>query len=118
MAELAVSSQTITGASAMIKLVGDMDSGNFDVIEDELNKVLESGVLGLVVDLSGLNSLSSAGLGAIVNLARVLGERKGKLILTAIKPKIMGDLELFGLEDSLDIVESPEQAKKAVASIK
>lgn len=118
MGELEIGSQTITSHTAVTALRGDMDSGNFSLLEDEFNKLLESGVLGVVLDLSGAESLSSAGVGAILNMSRLLEARKGKLVLAAAKPKLVGTLELLGLQDALNMADTAEQAKKTIASIK
>lgn len=118
MAELDITSQTVTGVTAIVKMTGDMDSGNFELVEDEFNKLLESGVIGVVLDVSGLDSMSSAGIGAIVNLSRILEERKGKLLVAAARPKIVGLLEMLGAQESLALIETAEQARKMIASLK
>ena len=118
MGELEIGSQTITSHTAVTTLKGEMDSGNFGLLEDEFNKLLESGVIGVVLDLSGAEGLSSAGIGAILNMSRLLGSRKGKLVLAGAKPKLAGTLEMLGLQDALQVADTAEQAKKMIASIK
>lgn len=118
MAELNITSQTVSNTVALVKLAGELDSGNFDTLEDEFNKLLESGVQGIILDLSGLDAIASAGLGAIVYLSRVLATRRGKLVVASPRPKILGLLELLGLGETLTVTDSPEQARKLVSSIK
>lgn len=118
MAEFEVNSQTITSVSALTKITGEMDSDNFDVLEDEFNKLLESGVLGLVLDLSGVDALSSAGIGAIINMSRLLEARKGRLVVAAMRPKLVGLIEMLGLGEALTIMDTADQARKTIASIK
>lgn len=118
MAELGITSQTLTATTAIVKMAGDMDSGNFDTLEDEFNKILESGVVGVVIEISGLDSLSSAGIGAIINLSRVLEERKGKLVVAAARPKIVGLLEMLDVREVLTLAETAENARKIITSLK
>lgn len=118
MADLEITTQTITGVTAMTKLSGDMDTGNFDLLEDEFNKLLDSGILGLVLEISGLDSLSSAGIGAILNMSRVLETRKGKLIVAAARPKIVGLIEMLDLRELVTMTDTADQARKIVSSIR
>lgn len=118
MADLNIASQTISSAVALVRVAGELDSGNFDTLEDEFNTLLESGVRGIILDLAGLDATSSAGLGAFIYLTRVLTGRQGKVVITSPRPKIQGLLELLGLGEVLTIADSPEQARKLVSSLK
>ncbi len=115
---LSISSQTITGVTAVTKMTGEVKAVDFDLVEDEFNKILGSGVLGLVLEISGLDDLSSACLGAFVNMARALADRKGRLVIAAPRPKILGLIEMLGLSESLTIADTPEQARKLISSIR
>ena len=118
MPDLTVNSQTLTANTAVTKLGGEVDSLNFDRLEDEFNKLLESGVQGLVLDLSGLDSIASAGIGAILNMSIVLNGKSGKLVVASPRPKVQGTLEMLNLCEALTIVDSLDAGKKLVASIK
>ena len=118
MAELSVHSQAINSSTAVTKLSGEMDANNFDVLEDEFNKLLESGIAGLVLDLSGLDAASSAGIGAVLNMSHLLAARKGKLVAAAARPKVLGTLEMLGLQEALAMADTAEAAKKMVAALK
>jgi Anti-anti-sigma regulatory factor (antagonist of anti-sigma factor) len=118
MAELKITSQTLTASTAVCKLEGDLDGGNFDLLEDEFNKLLESGVLGVVMDLSALESFASSGLGAIVNMAIVLRARGGKLIAASLRPGVLGTIEMLGVQEALSVADSLDAARKAIASVK
>ena len=118
MAELTIGSQTITNCTAVTTLAGEMDEGNFGLLEDEFNKLLESGVTGLVLDVSGLDGVTSAGIGALLNMSQLLEAKGGKLIVTAAKPEILGIVEILGLRETLSLADTAEQAKKLIASVK
>lgn len=117
MQEFAISIQPLTSTTAIIKMAGVMGTSDFDSVESEFHQIVESSVKGVVLDLSGLDSVTSAGFGSILGLSRLLASRQGKLILTALRPKLSGDIEMLGIENSLNIVESLEQAKKAIAAL-
>ncbi len=118
MTEFTISSQAITGKTAAIRMAGDMTIASFASIEDEFNKVLDGGIAGILVDITGLDSMTSAGLGALVNLSQVLADRQGKAVVAGPRPKVLGLLEMLGMQEALTIVDTPEKAKKLIASIK
>lgn len=119
MAEFTLATQTVTANVVVTRLAGDMDDEAFDALEDEFNKLLESGIQGVVLDISALDSATSAGLGALLNMTNILAGRKGKLVVAAPRPKMQGTIEMLGIQEALNLEESAETAKKTVlAAIK
>ncbi len=118
MADFAITSQSIASTTALVRLSGDMTANSFALLEEEFNRVLDAGVAGMVLDLSGLDSLTSAGLGAIVNLTQLLDDRKGRAVVAAVRPKVLGLIEMLGLQEAVHLAESLDQAKRIVSSIK
>lgn len=116
--ELTVVTQTITSSTVIVKLVGGVDVANYPSLEDGINQMLESGVQGLVLDLSGLTSISSAGLGAIAHLSTTLADRGGKVIVAIADEKQAELVELLGLSEILTLAKTPEAGKKALAALK
>ncbi|MCD8350364.1 MAG: STAS domain-containing protein [Planctomycetaceae bacterium] len=117
MAEFTIISQTLTNNIAIARLTGAMDDGAFDAMEDEFGKLLESGMLGVIIDLSGVESVSSDGLGAILNLATVLKARSGKLATAAAIPDVADTIGLLGIGDLLGLEATADAARKAVAAV-
>lgn len=117
MAEFSLTTQSITSTVVVTRLQGDMDDIAFDSIEDEFSKLLDSGVLGVVLDLSGLESVTSAGLGAIINMARILEFRHGRLVAAAPRPGVLGTIEMLGIQDALPLEETADAGRKAVLAV-
>lgn len=118
MADFTVSSQPLTTTTAILRMAGDMTTASFATLEDEFNKILDGGILGMVVDISALDSLTSSGLGALINLSQILEDRKGKAVIAAPRPKVLGLFEMLGVKDRLTIADTPDQARKVIASLK
>ena len=110
------SSQLFPSGSAVTKLTGEMDSSNFDLLEDEFNKLLESGIDRLVLDISAVDGLTSAGIGAILNMSSLLASRNGKLVGAAPRPKVLGTIEMLGLQDALAIAPNLDAGKKMLTA--
>ncbi len=117
MAEFGIISQTITNKIAVLRLSGAMDDEAFDKMEDEFGKMLESGVLGVIIDLSGIESVSSDGLGTLLNLATVLKTRSGKLAAGGASPEIADTIALLGIGELLGYEETTDAARKAVTAV-
>jgi anti-sigma B factor antagonist len=58
----------------VISVVGDLDLATADAFEQEIATVLGADVSGVVVDLSGVDFLDSAGINALVTSRRLADE--------------------------------------------
>lgn len=117
MAALTIAGQNITPKQVVCKLGGDLDADGFDRLEDEFGNYLNAGVLGLVLDLTALDSFCSSGMGAILEMASALAERGGKLVLASPRPKVQGTIEMLGLQEKLPVADNMDAARKLLAGI-
>lgn len=117
MSDIKISSQPLGARSGIMKLAGHLDSNTFETLEDEINKLLESGLIGLAVDFSKLESASSAGLGVFANLATLLRDRKGMFKMVAPSVEVAGIVDMLGLRDFFEVTETMEQAKRELSSL-
>jgi anti-anti-sigma factor len=88
--------------------VGRVDSTTSGTLEDALDSALRAGERRLVIDLAGVEYISSAGLRVLLVLARRLRESQGSLVLCAMAEpvrqvfELAGFLPLFVVEPSRD----------------
>jgi anti-anti-sigma factor len=82
---------------------GRLDSVSSDDAEKRLLELLEAGVRGVVVDLSALDFLASAGLRVLLVLARRVSAGSGVVVLVAPKPEVLQVLELSGMVGVLKV---------------
>ncbi len=66
---------------------------------------------GLIVDLAGVDFMSSSGLGAIMSLRREPACRRGGLALSCPSREVRGILERTGMGRCLIVVDTVEKAK-------
>lgn len=118
MADFSVKSTSVTSAVAVSRLSGAMAPADTDYLDKELRKLADGGIMGLILDVSALEGVTSSGLGAIVNMARILQERGGRLVAAANGGGFAELVAMFGLQDRLILAETLEQAKKEVSTIK
>ena len=83
---------------------GRIDSANAEATEAEINKAREENPDGeLILDLTALEYISSAGLRVIVMLYKKVTSFGGKLKLIGVNDMIMEILTMTGMVDFLDI---------------
>ncbi len=116
MAELNIQSQTLTANTVLCRIEGTVGVDAFDTLENELNKFSEGGVSGVLADLSGLESITSAGLGALLTLGRTLSSRSGLLVCAGAGPGVLRTVDMLGLRDALSLRDTLDAGRKALAA--
>jgi anti-anti-sigma factor len=85
-----------TGTPRSVRLVGELDASNADLLLDTLQEELTAGG-DLELDLSGLGFLDSMGLRSFLRIALAL-EGTGRLVLRGPRRSVARTMELVGLE--------------------
>ncbi len=117
MAELKITSFPISSNAGLVKISGQVDVNNYEQLEDELNRLIESGVNGIGVDASELESMSSAGLGALINLAILLRDRQGLFMMTNPRQDVLDLMELLGVKEIFGIVDKLDVLKRELMKV-
>jgi anti-anti-sigma factor len=73
--------------------------------------LLDAGVRKIVLDLSALNYMSSAGVRTFMLIRKETAARQGKLVFLFCRPTIRDVLRMCGLTDLAPFAESVEAAK-------
>ena len=105
---------TTAGASAVLAVTGAIDASTFSQLIREADLALESGQARLVLDLSGVDYISSAALVALQTITGRASAHGGKAVLCGITPRVMKVLETTGFQHMLTIF--PDRAA-ALASL-
>ena len=83
-----------TGDTTVLHLAGRFGHRAAPQFDRAASACLEPGVGGVIIDLSGVDYLSSPGLRAIVSLAGQLHERRGQVIVRGAKDAVRVTLGL------------------------
>jgi anti-anti-sigma factor len=94
---------------AVIEVAGRIDSNNANQFSDALNNVIAQNHNQLVLDLAGVDYMSSAGLREIVAAAKKL-QGKGELRLAQPSERVREVLEMTGLDSVFQIFPSQAEA--------
>ncbi|HRU07719.1 MAG TPA: STAS domain-containing protein [Candidatus Brocadiia bacterium] len=97
-------------------LKGKLDSMAVPAVEKAIQDALQRSSLRVLLDLSGVDFISSAGLRVVLASARQLAKRSGVLACCAATPAVARVFELAGLGFGLSIYDSEQDALTALAA--
>lgn len=90
-------SQTHYKHCDLIKVTGRIDSYTAPQLADAFTKITDEGRFKIVLDMSGLEFMSSAGLRALINTQKVCKRyNRGELVLAGIPENVRAALDLAG----------------------
>jgi anti-anti-sigma factor len=87
----------------LVELVGRVDSGNANLLAEALGQEIENGHTHLVLDLSSVDYMSSAGLRELVSAYKKVKRVAGDLRLVQPSPRVQEILEISGLDTIFQI---------------
>ncbi len=99
-----------TGAVLFLQPQGQINSANAAAFESDLVAQFDKGEHTMVLDLSRLDYVSSAGLRVILLLAKKLKQADGALALCDIQPNVREVLEISGFLAILSVFANRAEA--------
>jgi anti-sigma B factor antagonist len=91
-----------------------LDAHNSGDLRDRILKLLESGEIRLVIDLSEVRFIDSSGLGALLSGYKNATLRSGSFVLTGLQPRVQSMFELTRLHRVFEIYPNVEGALSKV----
>ena len=104
--------------SCIVRLDGDVDMALVPYIREQLETIVETGCLNVVLDLADVDYVDSSALGLIVWLDRRLAPCEGRLVLAGANCEVSRILEISGLVGVAPTISSRESVDEAVAALK
>ena len=101
---------TGTDDIAVLKLAGQIDSYTAEEISKIIETHINNGNFKVIVDLTNVDYLDSAGLSALINAKTKLGKHTGDLRIVGLKGKAKEVFDLAGLTELFNLFESREKA--------
>lgn len=101
---------------ALLSVAGQIDAGTEQQFRDALTSVLAHGVLRIVVDLSRVAFMSSAGISVLMGVRRVLTDAGGSLVLAAPHGEVAQVLSISGVAEVIPVTASVADAVAALGS--
>lgn len=95
----------------VVRPQGRLDSATSPAFEAAVLEPLEGGSKRLVLDLSGVNYISSAGLRVILLAGKKLRASDGKLVICGLRDEVRGVFEMSGFLDLFAVTRTLEEAR-------
>lgn len=98
------------GKAVIMTVRGRMDAITATEFDKEIGVIIGNREKLIIIDLSGLDYISSAGLRSMLSASKTLKGEGGNIILTSLKDVVREVFEISGFSAILPIYESVETA--------
>ena len=113
--DLTLSSEIHRNALVM-KTVGDLNKEGGEKILDEFLKHSNNGISVVILDLEKSKIVNSIGVSYLIDIVERLMDTDGKMVFTNLDPAVKNTLDMMGIFQVAEIVESVESALKSAES--
>lgn len=96
--------------SRLVELKGVLDRNTQPTLQEQMDALLEQGVQFVTLDLAGLTSINSTGLGTLLKYKDAFDDAGGRLALRRIPPAVQSLMEMLGFDTLLPSVRDNETA--------
>lgn len=87
----------------LVSVEGRIDSSNASEFDDAIKGVMENGQHNILLELSGVNYMSSAGLRTMVSALRECKKNRGEVRLAEVSNRVSEVLALAGLDSLFSV---------------
>jgi anti-sigma B factor antagonist len=95
---------------AVVKVAGRIDSATAPHLQVELTKIMDENIYNLVLHLSDVTFISSAGLRVLITTQKTVKKNRGDLALAMIPENILAALDLAGFTNLFNIFDDEVSA--------
>ncbi|MCK5845211.1 MAG: STAS domain-containing protein [Victivallales bacterium] len=93
----------------VVSLAGRLDAVSSSSVTEKLDAIAANGIR-VLFDLKPLEYISSAGLRALLVIAKKIRTCNGKMCLTGLNDNVREEVDVSGFSSILDVCESEEEA--------
>ena len=99
---------------AFIRIIGKFNIEEVIQFERFFNKLVDTGVPAIIIDMSGLTYIDSSGIGSLIKLLNISKNSNIDFILSELKPEIENVFKLAYLDKFFTILPKEEIRKKYI----
>ena len=112
---LSASIENLPQGIAVVRLSGGLTLGtSLKIADSQIQSAIEGGVTRMVIDLTDVEYVDSAGLGMLMYAYGMLSEKKGALRLCGVNPRVMSLLQMTKTDKLLPIDKSLDESLAAL----
>lgn len=113
--DFSINQKVLENDVVLISVSGYLDAHTFEELEESITGLFKTRVYKIVVDLSGVEYISSAGAGVFIGALSTAQENSGNIVLLNPTANVREVFDLLGLTQIFSVVENQEQAVAALA---
>ena len=98
------------GDLLVVKMNGRLDALSTPSVEKKIFEYINEEHYKLLLDFSGVDYLSSAGMRMLLSVTKKLKSYSGKLVLCSVTPNVMDVLKMSGFDHVLELTKTEEDA--------
>lgn len=103
------------GKTKLMKFSGQLDETNIEAEAKKVYEIIEKDQpKNFIFDFTELSYLNSKSIGYIADWQQKISQNGGKLVIFGAKENIFDILDVVGLTNIIDLVQSEDEAKKAL----
>ncbi|MCX6921794.1 MAG: STAS domain-containing protein [Verrucomicrobia bacterium] len=106
----------VEGGVSVCRIEGRLDGQGAAVLEAHAQQRISAGETRLVLDMSGVDYISSAGLRCLLIIAKKAQGVNGRFALCCLAPMVLNVMNLSGFQQLLKICATQEEAVATAAS--
>jgi anti-sigma B factor antagonist len=114
MGDFQINTQKLSEGVTSISIKGFLDAYTYSEFEQTINNLFNQKQYKLVVDMSNVDYISSAGAGVFIGAIGLAQENNGNIIIIRPKPGVKEVFDLLGLSQIFTITNNLESAIKTL----
>ena len=114
MPEFNILKRQLQDGIVQLTIHGFLDAHTFEELEKTINELFENNTYRLVVDLSGLDYISSAGAGVFIGAIGTAQDNEGDIVLVRPSANVKEVFDLLGLSQIFTFKDTSEEALKVL----
>ena len=115
--DLKVGIERVKHGMVILSLVGPVDSNTCKFLENQIRKVLKRSVTTLVLDMTGVDFISSRGISTIAKTRASLTQRGGDLAIMNVPPQIKKAFEIVCLLPALNVFTDRDELDEYLSKV-
>ena len=96
---------------------GSVDANTSSTLESEVRRILTANVKTLILDMAGVDFISSAGIGAVTKAKVTLKRQGSDLAMINVQPQVTKVFEIMRLKSVLNVFESAQELDEYLEKI-
>ncbi|MHC4741205.1 MAG: STAS domain-containing protein [Planctomycetota bacterium] len=97
--------------------IGSLDSQTYRLLDAEINGIVTDSIETLVLDMAGVDFITSAGVGTITKATTRLNQRGADLAMINLQPQVEKVFEIMDLLPRLNVFENTEELDEYLGKV-